>query len=125
VTEAAVVKTIAGQALTTAEKQTLEPFQVTETAQPKRKSRENDYAAELLRANPKKPRNGHTYSKLVPLIPPTSNAVERLFSQCKLILTPQRSCMMPANFEMLTFLRVNMDMWNASTVASVEDQVAD
>jgi hypothetical protein len=126
--EAAVVKTIAGQALTTAEKQALKPFQVTETAQPKRKSRENDYAAELLRANPKKPRNGHTpdtYSKLVPLIPPTSNAVERLFSQCQLILTPQRSCMMPANFEMLTFLRVNMDMWNASTMASVEDQVAD
>jgi len=33
--------------------------------------------------------------------------------------------MMPANFEIRTFLRVNMDMWNASTVASVEDQVAD
>jgi hypothetical protein len=46
--------------------------------------------------------------------------VERLFSQCKLILTPQRAYMLPANFEMLAFLRVNRDLWNASTLVDVK-----
>ncbi|KAG6941549.1 hypothetical protein JG687_00019581 [Phytophthora cactorum] len=56
---------------------------------------------------------------LVKIIPPTSNIVERLFLQYKLVLTPQRRSMDSANFEQLAFLRVNRDMWDVSTVASV------
>ncbi|ETI33442.1 hypothetical protein F443_19877 [Phytophthora nicotianae P1569] len=54
------------------------------------------------------------------LAPPTSNTVERLFSQCKLVLTPQRTCMLPANIEMLAFLRVNRDLWNAASLITTE-----
>ncbi|GMF17457.1 unnamed protein product [Phytophthora fragariaefolia] len=41
-----------------------------------------------------------TYNDLAKVLPLTSNTVERLFSQCKFILTLQRSCMLSANFEM-------------------------
>ncbi|ETL42536.1 hypothetical protein L916_06661 [Phytophthora nicotianae] len=50
------------------------------------------------------------------MVPPTSNTVERLFSSCKLIMTPHRSCMLPANFETIAFLRVNREMWNAASL---------
>ncbi|KAE9052818.1 hypothetical protein PR001_g138 [Phytophthora rubi] len=53
------------------------------------------------------------------MIPPTSNIVERLFSQCKLVLTPQRHSMHPTNFEQLAFLRVNRSMRDVSSVAGV------
>nr|CAI72317.1 hypothetical protein, conserved [Phytophthora infestans] len=53
------------------------------------------------------------------MIPATSNIVERLFFQCKLVLTPQRRSMDTANFEELGFLRVSRDMWGVSTVADV------
>ncbi|EGZ17544.1 hypothetical protein PHYSODRAFT_501462 [Phytophthora sojae] len=56
------------------------------------------------------------------MVPPTSNTVERLFSQCKLVLTPQRRSMLPANFEQLAFLQVNRGMWDVSTVARVSKQ---
>lgn len=122
----AVIKVINGEALTAAVKKTLQSFEVGPMATPKRKYRENDYAARLLLAGTKKQRTGRStdrYCKLLPLILPASSAVECLFSQCKLIMTPQRGCMVPANFEMLSFLRANMDLWDALTVASVEDEV--
>eukprot|EP00644_Phytophthora_capsici_P018320 jgi/Phyca11/131982/e_gw1.125.25.1 len=49
-------------------------------------------------------------------IPPTSNHCERLFSQCKLILSPQRASLLPINFEILAFLRVNRTYWDAHTL---------
>ncbi|RLN73019.1 hypothetical protein BBJ28_00013009 [Nothophytophthora sp. Chile5] len=120
--EAAVVKTINEQVLASVERKTLRPFETSETVAPKRKGRGNDYAAEILQARAKK-QSQSTYSKLVPLIPPTSNTVERLFSQCQLIMIPQHSCMMPEIFETLSFLQANMGMWNAVTVAIVEDEI--
>eukprot|EP00644_Phytophthora_capsici_P003012 jgi/Phyca11/102698/e_gw1.7.1008.1 len=77
-----------------------------------------DYAHAILRDGKKhrvSTRTKTRYSALVRLVPPTLNTVERLFSTCKLIMTPQRGCMLPANFEMIAFLRVNREMWNAST----------
>ncbi|EGZ15225.1 hypothetical protein PHYSODRAFT_505306 [Phytophthora sojae] len=62
------------------------------------------------------------YMPLVKMVPPRSNTVERLFSQCKLVLTPHRRSMLPANFEQLAFLRVNRGMWDVSTVARVSKQ---
>ncbi|DBA00961.1 TPA: hypothetical protein N0F65_006222 [Lagenidium giganteum] len=38
------------------------------------------------------------------------------FSECKYVLSPQRSSLLPANFEMLMFLKANQDLWNASTL---------
>ncbi|KAF1778712.1 hypothetical protein GQ600_1429 [Phytophthora cactorum] len=58
-----------------------------------------------------------SYMSLVKMISPTSNTVELMFSTCKLVLTPQRSAMLPANFEQLSFRRVNRTMWDATKVA--------
>ncbi|KAG2991339.1 hypothetical protein PC129_g21984 [Phytophthora cactorum] len=59
---------------------------------------------------------------LVKMIPPTSGFVERLCSQFKLVLTPQRRSVAPANFEQLAFLLVIRGMWDASTVSSVTNE---
>ncbi|ETK80833.1 hypothetical protein L915_13577, partial [Phytophthora nicotianae] len=40
----------------------------------------------------------------------TSNRCERLFSRCKLVFNPLRSSLLPANFEMLVFLRANREL---------------
>ena len=50
------------------------------------------------------------------IVLPTSNVVERLFSCAKLILTDLRASLSPKNFEMLIFLKVNMEFWNIQTV---------
>eukprot|EP00644_Phytophthora_capsici_P002948 jgi/Phyca11/103032/e_gw1.7.895.1 len=55
-------------------------------------------------------------------LPLTSNTCERLFSQCKLVLTPQRTSMLPANFELLMFLRANRSLWDVTTLASVRSE---
>ncbi|KAG6949287.1 hypothetical protein JG688_00014686, partial [Phytophthora aleatoria] len=80
----------------------------------KRKERQESYAAQIIQQGREKRRAGGSavYSALVTQIPPTSNACERLFSECKVILTPQRSSILPAHFEMLAFLRANKDMWD-------------
>ncbi|KAK1947365.1 Sphingomyelinase phosphodiesterase D [Phytophthora citrophthora] len=38
---------------------------------------------------------------------------------CKLVLTPQRTCMLPANFELVMFLRENRNMWDVTTLAAL------
>ncbi|EGZ28822.1 hypothetical protein PHYSODRAFT_468078, partial [Phytophthora sojae] len=58
-------------------------------------------------------------------IPPTSNRCERLFSQCKLVMTPQRSSLLPINFEMIEFLRANRKYWDAYTLMGIEVADAD
>ncbi|EGZ14428.1 hypothetical protein PHYSODRAFT_507731 [Phytophthora sojae] len=47
---------------------------------------------------------GPRYSLLVRAIPWTSNCCESHFSQCKLVMTPQRSSLLPINFEMIAVL---------------------
>ncbi|OWZ17610.1 hypothetical protein PHMEG_0008433 [Phytophthora megakarya] len=56
------------------------------------------------------------YNPLAKAIPPTSNRCERLFSQCKLVMIPQRSLLLPVNFDMVEFLPVNRKSWNACTL---------
>lgn len=58
------------------------------------------------------------YDDTVRLAPPTSNKCEQLFSSSKLILTPQRTSLLPVNFEMIAFLQVNRTYWDVNTVAS-------
>jgi hypothetical protein len=90
-------------------------------SRPKRKTRELGYAELVLTAGRKQRRGEHgpTYDALLSVIPPTSNACERLFSESKMILTPQRSSMRAANFEMLAFLRANRSMWNVTSLVDL------
>ncbi|KAJ8559237.1 hypothetical protein ON010_g8211 [Phytophthora cinnamomi] len=63
------------------------------------------------------------YSELLTKLPPTSNRAERLFSQAKLVLTPQRASLLPINTEMLTFLRSNRRYWDMETVNAMYQQM--
>ncbi|KAG6966181.1 hypothetical protein JG687_00005010 [Phytophthora cactorum] len=89
------------------------------TAGRKRKERQESYAAQIIQQGRVKRRAGGSavYSALATQIPPTSNACERLISESKVILTPQRSSILPAHFEMLAFLRANKDMWDITSLA--------
>ena len=96
----------------------MSPFVVQSTASTPSTSKETFAALTLRRAKKPKTSSKNSYMKLVHLIPPTSNRVERLFSQCKLVLTPTRSRLLPVNFEMIMFLRVNRKLWNYASLAS-------
>ncbi|KAJ8558998.1 hypothetical protein ON010_g8451 [Phytophthora cinnamomi] len=116
--ETVVVKVLAGSVLSSAEIAALKRFEQTQSIGKKRKEREEDYATVLLQGKGKRKHEARiaTYMPLVKMVPPTSNTVERLFSQCKLVLTPQRRSMLPANFEQLTFLRLpNQNAITSST----------
>ena len=52
-------------------------------------------------------------------IPPDSNAVERLFSRAKLVLTPKRMSMLPLHLEVVLFIHLNRQFWNESTVQEI------
>ncbi|OWZ15590.1 hypothetical protein PHMEG_00010740 [Phytophthora megakarya] len=52
-------------------------------------------------------------------IPPTSDDVERLFSQAGRVYTDQRQGMLPSNLELLLFLRSNSSVWDEVAVARV------
>ena len=52
----------------------------------------------------------------VSFIPCTSNACERLFSESKYILTPQRARTSPILFEALLFLKKNDRLWDMKEV---------
>ncbi|KAE9321784.1 hypothetical protein PR003_g17390 [Phytophthora rubi] len=120
--ETGVVKVIDGSVLSSAEEASLKRFEVTQATGKKLKEREDDYTSLLVRSGGKKrihSASTASYAPLVRLVPPTSNTVGRIFSLCKLVLTPQRRAMLPVNFEQLTFHRVNRSMWNVGTEASV------
>jgi len=57
------------------------------------------------------------YIDVFKLISPTSNSCERLFSEAKYILIPQRRGMSPVTFESLIYLKKNRKFWNVNTVA--------
>eukprot|EP00644_Phytophthora_capsici_P002481 jgi/Phyca11/105488/e_gw1.11.548.1 len=58
-------------------------------------------------------------------VPLTSNDCDRLFSKAKAVLTPQRSSMLPINFEMIMFLKGNSAYWSHLTVAEVQQSAPD
>jgi hypothetical protein len=62
------------------------------------------------------------YDDLLHFAPPTSNACERLFSGCKLVLNSLRSSTLPVNFEMMMFLRANSDLWTSATLLGCIDE---
>ena len=81
------------------------------------------FAASLLHAGSKRAfgeMHNASYHELLFKVPPTSNVCERLFSKAKSVLTPQRSSMLPINFEMIMFLKENGTLWDRRTVAAAE-----
>eukprot|EP01038_Epipyxis_sp_PR26KG_P016908 gene16908-23203_t len=58
------------------------------------------------------------YGTLLHVVP-TSCDVERLFSQCKLVLTDHRRSMHPKTFEQIMILKINSHLWDLNTVSEV------
>ena len=58
------------------------------------------------------------YSSLT-FVPPTSNVVERLFSNARLVLTDYRKSMSPYTFECVMFLKINRHYWDLDLVAKI------
>lgn len=56
-------------------------------------------------------------------VKPTSNDVERLFSQCKLYLTDKRKKLLSKNLDITLFLREHMNSWDAFDVEKVLTKV--
>ena len=54
-------------------------------------------------------------------VPPTSNVVERLFSQAKFVLTDLRKSMSDDLFESVIVLKINRKLWDAQLVNEVLD----
>jgi hypothetical protein len=55
----------------------------------------------------------------VATIAPTSNVVERFFSQAKAVVGMHRQAMTPLHLESILFLKVNRTYWSAATVRKV------
>ncbi|KAG3084560.1 hypothetical protein PC121_g5373 [Phytophthora cactorum] len=119
--ESAVVKLLSDRALTAEEEESVARFAVTDSTS-NEAPRRVDFATETLR-QAKRPRHssGIKYIDILRMIPPTSNRCEHLFSQCKLVLSPLRSSLLPTNFEMLVFLRANRELWNFTTLLGYDD----
>ncbi|KAG4060264.1 hypothetical protein PC123_g4819 [Phytophthora cactorum] len=119
-----IVKICDGEKLSAAESAALKRFETPRSdEQPgasgrKRKERQDSYSAHVIQQGVSKRCQVEraAFSPLAALVPPTSNACEHLFSECKITLTPQRCSMLPAHFEMLTFLCVNKDMWDVTSL---------
>ncbi|KAG3200898.1 hypothetical protein PC128_g4296 [Phytophthora cactorum] len=117
--------------LTPQESQALEPFQLEATAtEPTTSSRSSrartrarsaeDFETALLQSRPTPEQVAPRYEPIVAAIPPTSNLCERLFSQCKLAMTPHSASLLPMNFEMIVFLRANRKFWDANTLMRLD-----
>ncbi|ETP39410.1 hypothetical protein F442_13122 [Phytophthora nicotianae P10297] len=101
--ESALVKICNNTKLTASELRAVQRFVVEPTATSgKRKERAaSNYASEILRGG-KQMR--------------TAGAATVSFHELAKVWT----CMLPANFEMLAFLRVNRDLWNAASLITTE-----
>ncbi|KAL4152374.1 hypothetical protein PRNP1_009305 [Phytophthora ramorum] len=136
--ESAVVKVTGarGEELTPEELEALEPFELESAAEPtpatsgsgvstRSRNATEDFATALLRSDAATPQLSPPYSPIVAAILPTSNLCERLFSLRKLVMTPQRSSLLPVNIEMIAFLRANRKFCDANTLMSGDAAVAD
>ncbi|EGZ09016.1 hypothetical protein PHYSODRAFT_524535 [Phytophthora sojae] len=81
-------------------------------------ARPQGFADQVLSAR-KKQRTAQKKFGGVRHIPPTSNAVERLFSVAKHTLSNHRQGMLPVHLETVLFLKLNRRFWNAGTVTKV------
>ncbi|KAG4039304.1 hypothetical protein PC123_g25141 [Phytophthora cactorum] len=122
--ENGIVKICDGERLSAAETATLKRLETPRSdKQPpatgrKHKERQDSYAAQIIQQGGFKRLQVEraAYSPLAALVPPTSNACERVSSECKMFLTPQWSSMLPAHFEILMLLRASKDMWDVTSL---------
>ncbi|GMF49472.1 unnamed protein product [Phytophthora fragariaefolia] len=120
--ETAVVKLLTDQIPSAAGEEAISSFAAPVSPPRMTAKKKVDFATETLR-NAKRPRRAveTKYVDILRMVPPTSNRCERLFPHCKLVLNPLRSSMLPANFELLVFLRANRDLWNFTSLMGCED----
>ncbi|OWY95672.1 hypothetical protein PHMEG_00034260, partial [Phytophthora megakarya] len=117
--ETAVVKVLAGKQELLDELAALEPLlqrDVSSSESAESSSEEEGFAEHILkrrRISSELP----TY-QLLRCIPPTSNAVERLFSVARAVLRLERHRLSPMTLEMILFLKINSGYWNVATVDS-------
>ncbi|KAG2996060.1 hypothetical protein PC121_g19244 [Phytophthora cactorum] len=119
--ESAIVKLLSDRALTAEEEKSVDRFAVTDSTSNEAPRRVNFTTETLRQAKRPQHSSGIKYIDILRMIPPTSNRCERLFSQCKLMLSPLRSSLLPANFEMLVSLRANRELWNFTTLLCYDD----
>ena len=75
----------------------------------------SSFAAEAVKKARAALENKRKYIDLT-FIPPTTNIVERLFNECRLILTDYRSCMHPDTFQDVMMLKANRTLWNVTLI---------
>ncbi|ETN05402.1 hypothetical protein PPTG_14142 [Phytophthora nicotianae INRA-310] len=109
--ENAIVNLLSDRSLSSDEEEAVARFTGPDDLEPAAPKTKTDFATETLR-QAKKPRRAAVtkYIDVLRMIPPTCNRCERLFSRCKLVSNPLRSSLLPANFEMLVFLRANREL---------------
>ncbi|KAG6973843.1 hypothetical protein JG688_00003367 [Phytophthora aleatoria] len=120
--QSAVVKVINGGSMSNAEVASVKRFEVPSCGRKrkhaKRTTTQIPFAGPSKHAKNGGSVDGISYSSLLKKLLPTSNVCERFFSQCKFVLTPQRTFMLPAKFELLIVLRANRNMRDVTTLAS-------
>ena len=114
--ERAVCKILQNKTLTKEKAKAVKPFK-----KPVQEAEEGGSYSERAK---KKRRTTPTVLKdaycLVDTIPPTSNVVERLFSQAKNICTDKRKALLPINFETILFLKINRPYWDLLTMTLID-----
>lgn len=113
--ENAIVKYQSGRVLNAADEAAINAFLVANP--PPSRPTKKDFATLSLR-RAKKPHAGtkNVYMESLRFVSPTSNRVERLVSQCKLVLTSLHPCRLPAHFETIMFLKANRQHWNFTSL---------
>ncbi|KAE9087134.1 hypothetical protein PF007_g20495 [Phytophthora fragariae] len=119
--ESAIVKLHNDLPMSADETREVEGFVQPLADQPAGAPKKVDIATSVVRKS-KKPRlAGQMAVQYYPLLtcaPPTRNTCERLFSECKLVLTSLRASTPRANVETAMFLYANRGVWNCATLLS-------
>ena len=113
--ERAIVVSCRGEKLTFSQEEIIKKYIFcSEEEEPMECSSSDDFATQVLS-------QGTTSAKTPVLtwVPPTSNLVERFFSQAKYFLSEYRSAISPQNLESQLFLHFNKKFWGPRTVQRI------
>jgi hypothetical protein len=64
------------------------------------------------------------YINFAECVTPTSNVVERLFSQAKLVSTDRRKRLLPRTLESIMFLKYNRNLWNLQMFENLSEYIS-
>jgi hypothetical protein len=120
--ENAVVKVLKGaeSSLSTSEKQAISVFRVdvTDVEEEEAPDADESFMTRVISSNRNKVAKKSNYRAMTH-VSATSNAVERLFSRAKLVVTPQRGSMDPSTLETILVLRDNKDLWDVYMIQDI------